>query len=181
MNQSLGPKIAEIVETNLRLVPNFPMEGVLFRDVTPLFANGKAFTELIRLLADRYRGKIDMIAGLESRGFILAAPLATELSVGMLAIRKAGKLPGPVIGIDYDLEYGSARLELQPLSVPAGARVLILDDVLATGGTARASCDLIEMCDARVVEVAVLLELVDLEGTKALGDVPFASAVEVHE
>ncbi len=181
MAQSLGPEIASIIETNLRLVPNFPMDGVLFRDVTPLFANGEAFARLIELLAERYRGRIDMVAGLESRGFILAAPLATELGIGMVAVRKAGKLPGPVIGVDYDLEYGSARLEVQPESVPAGSRILILDDVLATGGTAKASADLMENCGATVVEIAVLLELVDLNGRSAIDGIPFASAVEVHE
>lgn len=181
MRGNLGVDVAQIVETNLRLVPNFPMPGVLFRDVTPLFAHGEAFRELIRLLAERYRGKIDMVAGLESRGFILAAPLATELGIGMLAVRKAGKLPGPVVGVEYDLEYGSARLEVQPESVPDGANVLILDDVLATGGTAKAAVDLLEQCGATVTEIAVLLELVDLGGQQKLGDIPFRSAVEVHE
>ncbi len=181
MADNLGARIADIVETNLRLVPNFPSEGVLFRDVTPLFANGLAFAEMMDILADRYRGRVDMVAGLESRGFILAAPLATRLGIGMIAVRKAGKLPGPVIGVDYDLEYGSARLEVQPESVPAGTRVLILDDVLATGGTARASVDLMEACGASVVEIAVLLELVDLGGQDAVQGIPFASAVEVHE
>ena len=181
MADNLGARVADLVETNLRLVPNFPEEGVLFRDATPLFANGTAFAEMINLLAARYQGRVDMVAGLESRGFILAAPLAARLGIGMIAVRKAGKLPGPVIGVDYDLEYGSARLEVQPESVPKGTRVLILDDVLATGGTARASVDLLEACGATIVEVAVLLELVDLGGQEAISDVPFASAVEVHE
>lgn len=181
MTDTLGQEIADLIESHLRLVPDFPMEGVLFRDVTPLFADGRAFSELVRLLGERYRGKIDMIAGLESRGFILAAPLAAELEIGMIAVRKAGKLPGPVIGIDYALEYGTARLELQPESVPDGSRVLILDDVLATGGTAAASVELLESCGASVVEIAVLLELVDLQGQSRLGSTPFVSAVEVHE
>lgn len=181
MSDKLGLEIAALIEDNLRLVPDFPMQGVLFRDVTPLFANGEAFAKLISLLAERYRGKIDMVAGLESRGFILAAPLATELGIGMIAVRKAGKLPGPVIGVDYALEYGTARLEIQPESVPNGARVLILDDVLATGGTAKASVDLLEQCGASVTEIAVLLELVDLQGRRRIDAIPFASAVEVHE
>lgn len=181
MDNRLDPEIARLVEENLRLVPDFPSEGVLFRDVTPLFANGPEFSELVDLLAERYSGKIDMVAGLESRGFILAAPLATRLGIGMIAVRKAGKLPGPVIGIDYSLEYGSARLELQPESVPAGARVLIFDDVLATGGTAKASVDLLQECGAKVVEIAVLLELVDLKGITRVESVPFVSAVKVHE
>lgn len=181
MARTLGVEAAELIERNLRLVPDFPSEGVLFRDVTPLFANGPAFAELIRILVDRYKGKVDMVAGLESRGFILAAPLATELEVGMVAVRKAGKLPGPVIGVDYSLEYGTGRLEVQPETVPDGARVLIIDDVLATGGTAKASVDLISACGAEVVEIAVLLELVDLNGAERLSSIPFASAVRVHE
>lgn len=181
MSGKLGPEIAALVEENVRLVPNFPAEGVLFRDITPLFANGPAFSELIALLANRYAGKIDMVAGLESRGFVLAAPLAAELGIGMIAIRKPGKLPGPVVGIDYSLEYGSGRLELQPASVPANARVLVLDDVLATGGTAKAAVALLEQCDAQVIEVAVLMELVDLKGVLQLDGVPFVTAVQVHE
>lgn len=181
MSEKFGQDVAELIEENLRLVPDFPIDGVLFRDVTPLLANGPEFAKLIRMLADRYRGRIDMVVGLESRGFILAAPLATELEIGMIAVRKAGKLPGPVVGIDYALEYGTARLEVQPESVPEGARLLILDDVLATGGTAAASVKLLEQCGASVVEIAVLLELVDLGGKSRLGSIPFVSAVEVHE
>lgn len=177
----LNPQIGTLVENNVRLVPDFPMEGVLFRDITPLFAGGHDFSELIQLFAARYRGQIDMVAGLESRGFILAAPLAAQMEIGMVAVRKAGKLPGPVLGVDYDLEYGSARLEVQPLSVPEGSRVLILDDVLATGGTAAASVELLRQCGADVVEIAVLLELVDLGGRAVVEPTPLVSALEVRE
>ncbi len=178
---SFGNEIHSLVNDNLRLVPDFPTEGVLFQDVTPLFANGPAFSKLISLLADRYRDKIDMVAGLESRGFILAAPLAAELEIGMLAIRKAGKLPGPVVGIDYTLEYGEGRLEIQPISVPEGARVLVIDDVLATGGTAWASIELLRECGAEPKEVAVLLELADLDGRSKIDDVPVVSAIQVRD
>ncbi|MSS83507.1 adenine phosphoribosyltransferase [Actinomycetaceae bacterium WB03_NA08] len=181
MSGKLGVEIAALVEENLRLVPDFPMQGVLFRDITPLFANGPAFAELVALLANRYAGKIDMVAGLESRGFILAAPLAAELGIGMIAIRKAGKLPGPVVGVDYALEYGTGRLEVQPASVPKDSRVLVLDDVLATGGTAKAACDLLSQCGAHVVEVAVLMELIDLKGKDKLAEIPFVTAVQVRE
>lgn len=133
-----------LVESNLREVNDFPAPGVIFRDITPLIADPEGFRTLINILADRYRGKVDAVAGLESRGFILAAPLAYALGVGMVTVRKAGRLPGPVVGVDYDLEYGSARMELQPFTVEDGQRVLILDDVLATGGTANAAFDLIE-------------------------------------
>ena len=137
-------ELTDLVLDNLREIPDFPEPGVLFRDITPLLANGKAFKQLIDGLAEHYRGRIDAVAGLESRGFILAAPLATALGIGMLTVRKGGKLPGPVIGVDYALEYGTARMELRPDSVHEGDRVLVIDDVMATGGTAKASIQLLE-------------------------------------
>ena len=110
----LGDRIATLVQDNLVEIPDFPEPGVLFRDITGLFANGPAFKELVELIGARYAGRIDAVAGLESRGFILGAPVAAELGLGMLTIRKAGKLPGEVIGVDYSLEYGSARMEIRP-------------------------------------------------------------------
>ncbi|MCI1641092.1 MAG: adenine phosphoribosyltransferase [Actinomyces sp.] len=177
MSHELGSRIAELVTSNLREIPDFPEPGVLFRDITPLLANGPAFRELVDLLARRYDGRVDAVAGLESRGFILAAPLATTLGVGMLTIRKAGKLPGPVIGVDYALEYGTARMELRPDSVAAGDRVLVIDDVLATGGTAGASVRLLRECGAEVVAVSVLLELEALGGRARLEGLTVESAV----
>lgn len=177
MSNELGGRVSDLVTTNLREIPDFPEPGVLFRDITPLLANGPAFRELMQILADRYDGRIDAVAGLESRGFILAAPLATMLGVGMLTVRKAGKLPGPVIGIDYALEYGSARMELRPDSVHDGDRVLVVDDVLATGGTANASVRLLQECGADVSAVCVLLELEALGGRSRLDGVPVESAV----
>ncbi len=174
-------ELSVLVEENIGLIPDFPEPGVLFRDITPLIANGPAFKKLIEALADRYRGKIDYVAGLESRGFILAAPIAAELGIGMLTARKKGKLPGPVVSVDYDLEYGKATLELRPETVPAGARVLIVDDVLATGGTARAAIELIEGCGAEVVGIVVLLELVELGGRARLEGYTTETVVEVDE
>lgn len=170
-------KLSQLVLDNLREIPDFPEPGVLFRDITPLLANGPAFKELVNGLAEHYDGKIDAVAGLESRGFILAAPVACALGVGMLAVRKAGKLPGPVIGVDYALEYGTARMEVRPDSIPDNARVLVLDDVLATGGTAKAATDLIHNSGGEVAEIAVLMELVALGGRKRLGDIPFNTLV----
>ena len=164
----LPAELTELVLDNLREIPDFPEPGVLFRDITPLLADGQAFAELIDGLADHYRGRINAVAGLESRGFILAAPLAVRLGIGMITVRKGGKLPGPVIGLDYDLEYGTARMELRPETVVPGQRVLVIDDVLATGGTASASISLLERAGARVVAICMLLELAGLGGREKL-------------
>ena len=160
----LPAELTELVLDNLREIPDFPEPGVLFRDITPLLANGEAFATLIDGLAGHYRGRIDAVAGLESRGFILAAPLAVRLGIGMLTVRKGGKLPGPVVGVDYDLEYGTARMELRPETVVPGQRVLVIDDVLATGGTASASISLLERAGAKIEAVCMLLELAGLGG-----------------
>lgn len=177
MTEELGTRIKKLVVDNMRDVPGFPQEGVLFHDITPLLANGPAFQETINLLCEHYEGRIDAVAGLESRGFVLAAPMATRMGIGMITIRKAGKLPGPVIGEDYSIEYGIARMELRPDSVEEGQRVLIIDDVLATGGTARASMNLLEQCKAEVAGVAVLLELTELKGRDKLEGLDVQSAV----
>ncbi|MDT3767696.1 adenine phosphoribosyltransferase [Gleimia hominis] len=177
MSGEFPQEIAQLITENLREIPDFPEPGVLFRDITPLLANGPAFSRLIEVLAEHYEGRIDAVAGLESRGFILAAPLATRLGIGMITVRKAGKLPGPVIGVDYALEYGSARMELRPETVKAGQRVLILDDVLATGGTSAAAVELVRQCGAEVVSVAVLLELAALGGRKKLEGLTVESGV----
>lgn len=160
--------LADIVRENIREIPDYPSPGVLFRDITPLLANGPAFGALIDALAEHYEGQVDAVAGLESRGFILAAPLALHLGVGMITVRKAGKLPGPVIGVDYALEYGTARMELRPDTIHEGQRILIIDDVLATGGTARASVQLVEQAGGVVVGLAMLMELTDLAGRDRL-------------
>lgn len=165
---SIPAGLTELVLDHLREIPDFPEPGVLFRDITPLLADGRAFATLIDGLAAHYRGRVDAVAGLESRGFVLAAPLAVNLGIGMLTVRKGGKLPGPVIGMDYALEYGTARMELRPDSVVGGSRVLVIDDVLATGGTAAASVALIEQAGGRVESVCMLMELSGLGGRDRL-------------
>ena len=175
----LGERIATLVQDNMLEVPDFPEPGVLFRDITELFANGPAFKELVELIGARYAGQIDAVGGLEARGFILGAPVAAELGLGMLTIRKAGKLPGHVIGVDYALEYGTARMEIHPESVRPGQRVLIIDDVLATGGTARAAVELLRQCGASVEAVAVLLELDALGGRSKLVDIRVETALHL--
>lgn len=170
MTPPVPASLADLVSANLREIPDFPKPGVLFRDMSPLLANGEDFATFVDVLAEHYRGTIDAVAGLESRGFPLAAPLAVALKIPMIMIRKAGKLPGPVLREDYTLEYGSASMEIQPYTVSEGARVLIIDDVLATGGTANASARLIERSGGEVAELLVLMELSDLEGRSSLPD-----------
>jgi adenine phosphoribosyltransferase len=177
MTSSLGD-LAELLRSHVREVPDFPEPGVLFRDITPLLADGPAFGALVDGLAEVYRGEVDAVAGLESRGFILAAPLAHALGVGMITVRKAGRLPGPVIGVDYALEYATARLELRPETVTPGARVLIIDDVLATGGTAAAAIDLVERAGGVVSGLTMLLELVALGGRSKITGYPLHSILE---
>lgn len=181
MPEPLDAEVSKKVEETIGLIPDFPEEGVLFRDITPLLANGEVLRELTLALANEYRGRIDYVAGLESRGFILAAPLAHELGIGMITCRKAGKLPPPVVGVDYELEYGKARLEVRPETVPNGARVLIVDDVLATGGTAAAAVELLEGVDAEVEGIFVLLELEDLDGRSKLPGVRVDHLLKVKE
>ncbi|WP_165214866.1 adenine phosphoribosyltransferase [Schaalia sp. ZJ1691] len=179
MSGELGQEIADLLDEHIGLTPDFPEPGVLFRDISPLVANGPVFAKLVRLLAERYEGQVDAVAGLESRGFILGAPVAAELGVGMITVRKAGKLPGEVYGVDYALEYGTARIEIQPSLVAKGQRVLILDDVLATGGTASAAVELLRYCGAEVAGLTVLLELEEFNGRLQLPGIRVESALLV--
>ena len=174
---ALPSELTRLVLDNLREVPDFPQPGVLFRDITPLLADGRAFATFIEGLAVHYAGRVDAVAGLESRGFILAAPLAVRLGTGMITVRKGGKLPGPMIGVDYALEYGTARMEVRPDTVVAGQRVLVIDDVLATGGTASASIALLEQAGATVEAICMLLELTGLGGREKLAGRPIDSVV----
>lgn len=160
--------LARRIDALLRTVPDYPEPGVMFRDIMPLLADRDAFAEVVRTFAADAAGPVDLVAGMEARGFLLAAPVALALGAGVVPVRKAGKLPGPVATRTYDLEYGTASVEVQPSTVPAGSRVLVIDDVLATGGTAAATVELLEDCGAEVVGLAFLVELVDLGGRAAL-------------
>lgn len=152
----------------IRDVPGFPRPGILFRDVTPLLRDPGALREVTAAFADRFRGRVDAVAGIESRGFIFGAPLAMELGVGFVPVRKAGRLPAAKISREYDLEYGTSTLEIHADAVRPGERVLLVDDLLATGGTARAASALVTELGGTVAAVAVVIELLFLEGRATL-------------
>ncbi len=155
----------------VRVQPDFPRPGVLFRDLTPVLADGPALRSIAEELAAA-APDATLVAGLDSRGFLLGAAAAIVAGTGLLAIRKPGKLPGRILAEDYTLEYGTARLELHPDDVPPGSRVLVIDDVLATGGTAAAACRLLRRAGAVIAGVAVAVELTDLGGRSALPGIP---------
>lgn len=152
----------------IRTILDFPRPGIRFRDITPLLANPDGFGVVIRDLADRYRGKIDKIAAIEARGFIFGAAIAHAAGVGFVPIRKPGKLPHTSIGHEYDLEYGSNRVEIHVDGVAGGERVAIIDDLLATGGTASAAIALLEQVGADIVECAFVIDLTDVGGRARL-------------
>lgn len=153
----------------IRDIPDFPRPGILFRDVTPLLRDPRALAEVTGVLAGHYHAAgVDAVAGIEARGFIFGAPLAMALGVGFVPIRKPGKLPGAKIAREYALEYGTSSLELHADAVRPGERVLLVDDLLATGGTARAGAELIEELGGTVAGVAFVIELAFLEGRRML-------------
>jgi adenine phosphoribosyltransferase len=159
------------IERLLVSVEDFPEPGILFRDLTPVFADGPAFRAIVDDLAERFAGRFDAVAGVEARGFVLAAAVAYAAGTGVLIVRKAGKLPGTVLSESYRLEYGTATLELEPERIAQGSRVLIVDDVLATGGTLAASSRLVERAGYRIAGFGVVLELADLAGRARLAEV----------
>lgn len=151
----------------IRCFPGFPKPGILFRDITPLIAAPQAFRQAIDQLAEAFPGQpIDVVAAAEARGFIFAAPLALRLDAGLVPIRKPGKLPSKCLSHSYELEYGTDRLEIQADAMKPGARVLVVDDLLATGGTVDACCRLVEKAGGTVVGCAFVIELTSLGGAK---------------
>ena len=168
----------DLIKSHIRDVPDFPEPGISFKDITPLLADGPAFAAVIDALAAGH-GAIDKVAGIEARGFILAAPVATRLGCGFVPVRKAGKLPAQTYREDYQLEYGTATIEVHTDAFGPGDQVLIVDDVLATGGTALATADLVRRAGAEVASIAVLLELSFLNGRSKLGDLPFTALLTV--
>lgn len=157
------------LKSKIRDIPNFPKEGIIFKDITPLLQDGEAFRSAVDAIAERFESEgIDLVVGAESRGFIFGAALAYKMGVGFVPARKPGKLPHKTHRAEYALEYGIDSLEMHQDAVAHGERVLIVDDLLATGGTARAKCNLVEMLGGKVVGVAFVIELGFLNGREKL-------------
>lgn len=159
----------------IRDLPDFPQPGILFRDITTLLNDAQGLRQTIDRLSESCQNahlKPDYIVGMESRGFIFATPLAYKLNAGFVPVRKPGKLPAPIYSTTYDLEYGSDRLEIHQDAIAAGAKVLIVDDLLATGGTAKATSDLLSKLDVELIGYAFVIELLALKGREKLVDVP---------
>ena len=163
----------------IRDVPNFPKEGIIFKDITTLLKEGWAFKKVIDLFADYYKGKrIEKIVSIESRGFTLGAALAYKIGAGMVLIRKKGKLPAKTIEVTYQLEYGTDTLELHEDSINPGMKVLIVDDLLATGGTVKAAIDLVKKLKGEVVGLGFLIELSFLHGREDLKEYDLFSIIK---
>lgn len=157
------------IKALIRDVPDYPSEGILFRDLTPVMAAPRAMQYITEMLSDHLRSlNVEALAAIDSRGFIFGAPVAAALDIPFIPIRKAGKLPPPVVGVDYSLEYGSARLEMTTTAVKKGQRVAIVDDLLATGGSAGAGVKLVTELGGEVISIAFLVELEFLNGRSVL-------------
>jgi adenine phosphoribosyltransferase len=157
------------IKSRIRTIPHYPRQGIQFRDITTLLKDPVGFRIAIDELENRYSGqKIDKIAAIESRGFIIGAPLAYRLGVGLVPVRKPGKLPAETIGHDYELEYGNDRVEIHTDAIEQGEKVLLIDDLIATGGTAEAAATLIEKLGGEVIECAFVIDLPDVGGRARL-------------
>lgn len=166
------------LKEHIRDIQDFPKEGIVFKDITPLLADKKAFTYTIDAIAHHYdRDDIDKVLGIEARGFIVAAPLAYRFTAGLIPVRKKGKLPWDIQSQEYELEYGTDLLEMHADAIEPGERILVVDDVLATGGTAKATAELTERCGGKVAGIAMIMELGSLGGREKLGDYDVFSLV----
>lgn len=162
-----GTALAELIQSKIRDVPDYPQPGIVFKDITPLLGDGAAFGAVVSAMASGHQ-PVDKVAGIEARGFILAASVACQLGAGFVPVRKQGRLPAPTYAQSYQLEYGTATIEVHQDAFAPGERVLIVDDVLATGGTAEATADLVRRAGAEVEAIAVILELGFLDGRARL-------------
>lgn len=163
----------------IRDIPDFPKEGIIFKDITPLWKDKDAFAQTIEGIVNRYKDQqIDVVVGVEARGFIIGAPVAYKLGVSFVPVRKPGKLPYKTTSISYELEYGTDTIEMHEDAISYGQRVLIVDDLLATGGTTKALCQLVEKMGGKVVELAFIVELAFLHGREKLKDYNVFSLIE---
>lgn len=178
---STDPGLAELINSRIRDVPDHPTPGILFKDITPLLADGSAFATVVAALAEGHGesgpGRVDKVVGIEARGFIFAAPVALHLGAGFVPVRKQGKLPAASYAESYQLEYGTATIEMHSDALNPGERVLVVDDVLATGGTAAATARLIRRSGAEIAGIAVVLELGFLSGRASLPGLEVRSLV----
>ena len=166
------------LRSSIRSIPDFPKPGILFRDITPLLADVRALGEAVRRMAEPYgKGDVDVVVGAESRGFIFAAPIALALDAGFVPVRKKGKLPAETASVTYDLEYGTDTLEMHTDAVSGGTRVLMVDDLLATGGTMAAGCEMVEKAGGKIVGVEFLIELAFLNGRAKLQTYPVRTQI----
>lgn len=169
----------KLIKSKIRTIPDFPIKGISFRDITTLLKDAEGYKIIIDDLANRYSEMdIDIVAGIESRGFIIGGALAYELNLPFIPIRKPGKLPGEFISQEYSLEYGTNTLQIHKDAIQPNQKILLIDDLLATGGSAKASIDLIEKLDGIVKEIAFIIELPDLSGRKVLSNYNVYSSVE---
>jgi len=169
---------AESIKSFIKDVPDFPKKGIIFKDITPLLAEPEAFARAVKLLAEPFKGKgIDKVIGVESRGFLLAAPVALELGAGLALVRKKGKLPRETISASYQLEYGTDTLEMHADALKKGEKAIIIDDVLATGGTCAAVCEMARKLGGEVVCAQFLIELLFLNGRKKLAGTEVRSLI----
>lgn len=171
--------IDELVRSRIRDIPDFPQVGVLFKDFTPLLADAAVFAAVVDDVAARYAGRADVVVGIEARGFVIGAAVAYRMGLGFVPVRKSGKLPGPLLREEYTLEYGEAVLEMHRDALRLGQRALIIDDVLATGGTVAATTRLVEGAGATVAAIDVVLELTSLGGRGRVGDYELNAMIAV--
>jgi len=179
MTQAATDNLTSKLKTIIRDVPDFPKKGIVFKDITPLLADHAAFSEMVKHFAGQFKNAgITKVLGIEARGFLLAAPIAMELGAGLIPVRKKGKLPYKTVAASYALEYGTDTLEMHADAVKPGEKVLIVDDVLATGGTAGAVCSLVEELGGEVAGIAMLIELEFLNGRAKLAGRPIHSLIK---
>jgi len=172
-------KIVEELKGSIRDIPDFPKKGIIFKDITTLIKDGKKFQNAIDCVVERYAGeRIDKVVSIEARGFIFGSAIAYKLGAGLIPVRKKGKLPYKTHKVEYELEYGTDSLEIHKDAISPGDNVLIIDDLLATGGTMKAVCELVNGLGGKIIEVAFLIELTFLKGRQKLKDHKVFSLIE---